>query len=134
MPFPLDESFIVRAEKALGAALPAPYREMMIEENGGRIALGNEQWWLHPVLDTSDRKRLKRTCNHVLHETETRAGYGGFPEGALEIAKNGAGDALVLLKEDGKWSDTVYHFRHETRSVRKSKWTISDLWDKRESS
>jgi hypothetical protein len=30
----------------------------------------DDVWNLHPILDPSDRKHLKRSCNDVLRETE----------------------------------------------------------------
>ncbi|MGC1495347.1 MAG: SMI1/KNR4 family protein, partial [Sulfitobacter sp.] len=114
-------------------SLPKDYCEMMALENGGRINLGREQWWLHPIFDMTDKKRIKRTCNHVLLETRNRAEYGGFPGNGLEIAGSGGGDALLFLFEDGQCADDVFEFDHDAHVVRKTKWTARDLLEKRES-
>ena len=133
MPFPLEERYIVEAEQVLGASLPADYRSMMMQENGGCVAFGRELWWLHPIFDTTDKKRIKRTCNHIILETRNRLDYGGFPENAVEIAGNGGGDAILFLHEDGECLETVFEFNHETHAIRKTKWTAKDLSEKRES-
>ena len=133
MPFPVDEKYIAAAEGQIGARFPDAYRAMLMAKNGGHVMLGREQWSLHPIFDTSDRKRVKRTCNHVLAETRTRAGYGGFPQNAVEIGANGYGDALVLLSEGDELLPELHVFDHEIWAVRKTKWTVSDLAEKRES-
>jgi len=44
-----------------------------------------DQWEVHPIRDTSDRKRLSRSCNHVLAETKSAQEWRRFPRGALAI-------------------------------------------------
>ncbi len=132
MPFSLEENYIAAAEQQIGGRLPSAYRLMMMQENGGLVRLGSENWWLHPVFDTSDKKRLKRTCNHIVHETNTRFGIGGFPENGVEIAHNGSGDSLLFLKEGEDYLESVYLFDHEMQVVSATKWTAGDLNYKRE--
>src|SRR5262245_56147688 len=57
MPFDLAERFINVAEDELGAPLPYVYRQAMMASNGGEVCAYNDVWNLHPILDTSDRKR-----------------------------------------------------------------------------
>ena len=92
MPFDLAESFLLAAERELGASLPKSYRLAMLRENGGEIETDDDDWQQYPVADTSDRKRLSRSANHILKETESCRGWARFPENAVAIAGNGAGD------------------------------------------
>jgi hypothetical protein len=57
----------------------------------------NDVWNLHPVLDTCDRKRLKRSCNDILHETAFMRNWAGWPQNALAMGSNGGGHRSVLL-------------------------------------
>jgi hypothetical protein len=68
VPFELDERFIIATEQKLVASLPYSYRQAMMTSNGGELLAHNDVLDLHPILDTSDRKRLKRSCNDILHE------------------------------------------------------------------
>jgi len=127
MPFELDERFIVAAEQQLAASLPHSYRQAMRTSNGGEVLTHDDVWVLHPILDTSDRKRLKRSCNDILHETGFMRDWPGWPENALAIACNGGGDRLVLLKENGRYEPTVYAWLHDTRELVAVAAVFSDL-------
>ena len=117
MPFDLAESFIAAAEEALDARFPASYREAMARANGGEVEALGDSWQLHPIADTSDRRRLARTANHVVRETLSMLEWPRFPRSAVAIATNGAGDQLVLLREGGVLMDAVYYWSHETGSI-----------------
>lgn len=117
MPFNLAEEQIAQAEKELDAKLPYEYREAMKLNNGGEVSTEEDDWELYPIKDTSDRKRLSRTCNHIIHETKSCRGFGNFPENALAIAGNGFGDQMVFLKEDGQYLNIVYLWLHETGEI-----------------
>ncbi|WP_412564208.1 SMI1/KNR4 family protein [Thalassobius sp. MITS945101] len=117
MSLPLDEKFVVQAEQKLGARLPADYRAAMCGRNGGTVFHLNEEWRLHPIADTSDRKRLKRTFNDVVLETKAMAKWTGWPEHAVAIASNGAGDALVFLRSGRSCETAVYLWNHETGAL-----------------
>ena len=119
MPFDLDESFVVAAEIELGAILPLSYRRSMLQENGGELEAQDDSWEQYPIADTSDRKRMSRTCNHILKETQNCLTWSGFPENAIAIAGNGAGDQLVLLKSGRELESTVYAWSHETGQLTK---------------
>ncbi|XGA72149.1 SMI1/KNR4 family protein [Chitinibacter sp. SCUT-21] len=79
MAFDLNEEFIQAAEQALGATLPASYRQAMQQHNGGCVLAQGDSWQQHPIADTSDRKRLARSCNHILKETAFYQDCGFFP-------------------------------------------------------
>jgi len=127
MPFDLAESFILAAEQQLGAKLPESYRSSMLRENGGEFKTEEDAWQQYPIADTSDRKRLSRTANHIIKETESCSGWLNFPEGALAIAGNGGGDQLVLLKQDASFAPTVYFWSHETGQLKKVADDFSEL-------
>jgi hypothetical protein len=116
MPFPLDPRFLRAAEHKLGRALPLSYSSRMCRSNGGDVAAGGDSFLLHPILDTTDRKRLARTCNDILRETASARDRPGFPPEALAIGDNGGGDLLVLLPdpEAPRFADPVFWWDHET--------------------
>src|SRR5271168_1335657 len=99
MAFPVDIQFVKRAEAKLGRKLPLGYVVKMCRDNGGEVDAGTDHWWLHPIFDDSDRKRLKRTCNDIVRETASAREWPDFPPNALAIGHNGGGDKLVLLAD-----------------------------------
>ncbi|WP_198314567.1 SMI1/KNR4 family protein [Chitinibacter sp. GC72] len=116
-PFNLDEKYIQAAELALGAALPESYRLAMQKENGGSIEVSGDVWQQYPIADTSERKRLVRSCNHIIKETAFYRDCGFFPDQAVAIAGNGCGDQLVFIRtdiEDNEFSSAVYIWSHES--------------------
>lgn len=127
MPFPIDESEVVKFETELGLRLPRVFRERAKQENGGEVATDDHDWQLHPLPDRSDRKRLSRTANHVGLETRNASASDGFPERALCIASNGEGDHLVLTLEGSDLSDVVYIWWHETRELERVAASIVEL-------
>lgn len=114
MPFNLSEEKLAETEAILEARLPEDYREAMKSDNGGEATTEENEWELYSIKDTSDRKRLSRTCNHIINETESCRDFGNFPERALSIASNGCGDQMVFLKEGKTFKETVYLWLHET--------------------
>ena len=74
MPFDIAESLVLAAEQKLGAKLPESYRSSMLRENGGELETGEDAWRQYPIADTSDRKQLSRTANHIIKETESCSG------------------------------------------------------------
>jgi hypothetical protein len=110
MAFPVSEDKIAAAEAALGRSLPTVLRERLLADNGGEAEDHNgDGWFLHPVRDDSDRKRLSRTANDIVRETEAAREWDEFPADAVAIAGDGRGDALVLLPG----SDEIYIWSHE---------------------
>lgn len=119
MPFDLDESFISAAEQLLGATLPEAYRGTMLKKNGGELEIEDDVWQQYPIADTSDRKRISRTINHIIKETQHLKSWPGFPEEAVAIAGNGSGDQLVLLKAGASFGQEIYIWAHETGQLQK---------------
>ncbi|WP_201614568.1 SMI1/KNR4 family protein [Gulosibacter hominis] len=115
MAFPVDESRILAAEEALGRTFPNVLRQRLMSENGGEIDDAEEGYWfLYPVYDDSDRRRLGRSANHVVKETETwRSQADGFPQDAVAVAEDQEGNAIVLLPGD----DRFYVWDHELRET-----------------
>jgi len=114
MPFTLDDKYVRSAEEKLGSKLPDSYRQAMMAANGGEVASNSESWYLYPIMDSSDRKRLARTCNDVIAETAQFAGWDRFPSQALAIANNGEGDQLLFLRSADLFEAAVYCWCHET--------------------
>lgn len=127
MPFPVDPMFIERAERQLGRPLPEALAQRLRSENGGEVEVAGDTWQLHPVFDDSDRKRIARTANHLLRETEVARRWSGFPAEALVIGSNGSGDHLVLIPEGNRFRDTVYWWDHETGELKVAAKTFADL-------
>jgi hypothetical protein len=116
MPFPVDFSFIQRAEERLGVKLPPSYKARLCRCNGGGVRANGDGWQLFPVFDSSDRKRIKRTCNDIVHETNWARRYHSFPPGGIAIASNGTPDRLVLLYSEleGRCGDAVFRWYYDT--------------------
>jgi hypothetical protein len=91
------------------------------------VYANDDVWNLHPILDTSYRKRLKRSCNDILRETEFMRDWPGWPENALAIGENGGGDRLVLLRVNRQYESTVYVWLHDTDEVVAVAEVFSDL-------
>jgi hypothetical protein len=114
MPFDVDERYVQVAEAALGVDLPGAYRLAMMQSNGGTIATSDDDWELYPIADDSDRKRLARTLNSIVSETQRARNWRGFPYGAVALASNGEGDQLVFLADGQALASAVCVWRHET--------------------
>jgi hypothetical protein len=100
MPFPLDPKFIRDTEQKLSVRFPLSFRDKMIRDNGGHIEAADDDWWLYPFLDTSDKKRIARTCNDIVRETKQMKEWPRFPAAAVPIAGNGTGDQLIFLPRE----------------------------------
>lgn len=114
MPFPIDEEHICILESELGAQLPVCYREFMKADNGGTIKLAEEWWELHPIQDTSDRKRISRTSSHVLVENQSYRQWSNAAPHTLSIGEDGGGNRLVLKKSGNTFQPEIYFWHHET--------------------
>ena len=120
MPFPVEEKYVEMAEAALGTKLPTPYRTKLMRENGGHVKTPPDEWNLYPVKDTSSKKRLKRTFNDIVYETNASRKWHGFPPGAIAIGDNMGGDKLVFMPrpdEPGEAQPTVFWWDHETGQI-----------------
>lgn len=130
MPFPIDVKYIIEAEEELEVHFPPLFKEKMIEENGGEVATEYDDWNLYPFFDQSDKKRISRTSNHIVLETEQARKWNNFPLTAIAIASNGCGDQLVLipLENDKKeLSEAIYFWYHETGALEKVAENINEL-------
>ena len=112
MPFPVAESLIEAAEAQLGQRLPESLRLRLLRNNGGDLAIGEDDWILHPVWDPTDRRTMARTANHIVRETEQARSWRGFPEGAIALASDGSGDLLIVRPGSSK----IECWNHETGS------------------
>lgn len=110
MAFPVSDALIARAEHELGRELPSALKARLRHNNGGEVRTEDADWTLFPVYDSTDRKRIARTANHVVRESARWRKWHGFPEGALAIAEDGEGNALIVLVG----SDDIEVWDHET--------------------
>ncbi|MFZ6872194.1 SMI1/KNR4 family protein [Undibacterium sp. Di27W] len=114
MAFPLDEKFIEQAEAELGVRFPASFRNKMMQMNGGAIHVLDEVFDLLPFYDTTDKKRIKRTCNSIVHETRQARAYYGLPVRLVLFVSNGCGDSLSFqIMEDSELDPQIYLYRHD---------------------
>ena len=106
MPFPIEEKIYHSSEKELGVRFPESFREKMMKENGGSVAVGIG-FYLHPFFDTSSKKRLKRTCNSISATKRDWEQYG-LPKDYVNIGTNEYGDTLVFVRDaNGKLENRV---------------------------
>ena len=118
MAFPVDEKYIEKAEQELGVRFPDWFRQKMMKNNGEGVEVGSDYFELHPFYDTSDKKRIKRTCNSIVHETKTARDRYRLPANLIVVGNNGGGDVLVFkIQEDGSIDSAVYWFDHETEEL-----------------
>ncbi|MEO1037029.1 MAG: SMI1/KNR4 family protein [Pseudomonadota bacterium] len=117
MAFDLSEEQLRATEDEIGAKFPESYRQQMMRSNGGEVDAASDYWNLIPLRDTSDRKRLSRTANHVLVETKSLSRFPSWHEHALAIAENGTGDALVMLRDGDQIKPQVFYWCHESGAM-----------------
>jgi hypothetical protein len=117
MPFPITLAEIAKTEAQTGFTFPLGLKSRFSRDNGGELKIAGDCWQLIPFLDTSDRKRLARTCNDIVRETVTMRDWRGFPKDAFVVAQNGTGDYLIIRPEpvgSTQLGETVYFWDHET--------------------
>src|SRR3990170_4663917 len=120
MPFPVDEIYIKQTEEKLGVEFSPSFKTKMMLDNGGELATEEDDWQLFPFFDSSDKKRLSRTSNDIVRETEMSKKWPNFPDDCIAIASNGTGDLLVFKREfpqTKKLEDRVYFWSHETEEL-----------------
>ena len=127
MAFDLSEQQLQSTESEVGAMFPDSYRLHMMKSNGGECAAKSDYWNIIPIRDTSDRKRLSRTANHVLVETKSFSEFPSWHEGAFAIAENGTGDALVMFLKGQRFEPQVFYWCHEDGSLEQVAGDFSDL-------
>ena len=115
MPFPINKEQIIITEKELSITFPDSFKTKMEKENGGTFVTDEDDWELIPFKDTTDNKRIKRTCNDLLYEYKQANEWKGFSENLYPFAKNGCGDFLVFRKDEIKNEivQEVYFWNHE---------------------
>lgn len=115
---------IASAEQQLGRRLPQAHRERLRRANGGEIEANGEFWSLFPVWDSTDRRTVARTTNHIVRENETLRNESpdAFWDRYIAIATDGGGNLLVI----GTKGDVIYGWDHETGelSPAKTSWDI----------
>jgi len=102
----------------------------MAKANGGDVQTPPDAWVLYPIFDTSDKKRLKRTCNDVVRETQSAKEWPDFPPDAVAIGANGGGDQLVFIPQTDApelLGHEVYWWDQETGEVHKVEDDSGDL-------
>ena len=130
MPFPVDIKYIHEAEAKLGVKFPAAFVVKMTKRNGGSLKMGSDRWELFPFMDSSDRKRLSRTCNDIVRETKNSNDWPDFPPNAVAIGANNSGDKLILVPQEESprhLSHEIFWWDHETGEVHFVADDFSDL-------
>ena len=130
MPFPVDIKYIIETEQELGLVFPDNFKSKMTKENGGELMTEDDDWQLFPFFDKSDNKRMSRTCNHIVLETQQARTWNHFPDNGIAIASNGSGDNLILLPLDTdnkKLREEIYLWQHETGDIQQVAKTIDEL-------
>ena len=120
MPFPIDEKYILETEEKISLTFPESFRKKMMVSNGGEVETPPDAWELYPFWDKSNKKRLSRTCNDIIRETDSSRKWVGFPEKAIAIGANGGGDKLIFLQDEKNpniLAPQVYWWDHETGST-----------------
>ena len=114
----------------MGVAFPPGFVDRMLKLNGGELEAGDDVWQLYPFLDSSDRTRMKRTCNDIVHETAFSRSCAGFPAHAVAIGGNGGGDQLILLPDPEhpeQLTENLFVWDHENGDVSEVAAGIRDL-------
>ncbi|WP_422859483.1 SMI1/KNR4 family protein [Flagellimonas sp. S174] len=120
MAFPVEEKYIAATESDLGVSFPNSFRKRMLKSNGGELVSKKLEFELFPFFDKSSRKRISRTCNHIVLETKNAREWDGFPQNAIAIGSDGSGNLIVLLHTgDGILSDDIHFWNHEKRQSKK---------------
>jgi cell wall assembly regulator SMI1 len=125
--FPIDEKYILKAEEELEVRFPNSFREKMMLSNGGEFEVEGQVFFKYPFYDMSDKKRIKRTCNSIVHETKKGWEDYGLPRNLIAIGDNGSGDTLVFNISNGILEPTVYWLDHETRELNKIADDFSEI-------
>jgi hypothetical protein len=97
MPFATTIAKVETAERYLGVRLPEEFRQRLVSVNGGELSTGGEDWRLFPVLDITNHSTADHGTTDIVSETRHARTLEGFPQNAVAIASNRAGDLLILL-------------------------------------
>ena len=103
----------------MGVKFPESFRNKMMKLNGGCVQIPSDDevdedeldyYELNPFYDTSDKKRIKRTCNSIVHETKIYREQYGLPQNLIVLADSD-GDLLVYKIEDNGIIDPAVYWR-----------------------
>ena len=128
MPFPVEEKYILESEVDLNVKFPTEFKKRMIQLNGGVLITRKHKFELYPFFDKSDKKSIRRTCNHIVLETKNAREWNGFPKNAIAIGSDGSGNQIILTHNgDGILTDEIYFWNHEEGSIKKIAESIHKL-------
>lgn len=116
MAFNVDEKYILAAEAELKVQFPESFRRKMMQVNGGAVFIPypneteeGEIFFLYPFFDSSDKKRISRTCNDIVRETKLSREKYGLEEHLIVIGSDQSKCWLVLrIEDDGVLGRAVY--------------------------
>jgi SMI1 / KNR4 family (SUKH-1) len=117
MPIPITGAEISKTEAKVGFRFPLGLKSRYLKDNGGEVDVAGENWWLIPFFDSTDRKRIGRTCNDIARETAKMREWQRFPMDAFVVAQNGSGDYLIIRPEaegSRELGETIFFWDHET--------------------
>ena len=102
---------IAKAEAELQVKFPGFLREAwqsynVIELRGG--------WFVFPIFD---QRNPRKTASNIVYEN-TKGRWEIMPDNLLAIANNGSGNQLVVKVTDGIAGEKVFHWQHDTGSVK----------------
>lgn len=129
MPFPVDKKYIVKTEEKLDLKFPEIYKSKMMIDNGGELEGDDYFFMLNPFFDESNRKRISRTCNDIIKETESAKEYGEiFPKKGIAIGKDNCGNLLLLMPVNSNiLGEEIFLWDHETSKITKIANNIIEL-------
>ena len=130
MAFPIDVKYIEESEKELGLLFPESFKQKMMKCNGGELIYNDNDWQIIPFFDKVDKKRISRTCNHIIRETNEAKQWSGFPNNAITIGYDSYGNKLILLPKrlnKKKLQETIYEWNHKTGKIIKIATNINEF-------
>lgn len=104
---------IAQAEEQLGILLPEGLKAIWRLSNGLDYP---QDWRIYPVFNPQN---TRKSWGHIVEEN-TRRSYDYIQENLVKIAGDSYGNHLVLVVQDGKAGEQIYHWNHETSTLRKS--------------
>jgi hypothetical protein len=130
MPRPIAPAKIAETEAALGVSFPAVFKLYMSRSNGGAIQLDDEDWFLFPLRDSTNRETIRRSAEDICRETQRAIEAGlGFPADGVAIAHNGAGDLLLLRRQGSRLGDEVWLYRLRGAELALALEDVAELWE-----
>ncbi len=128
MSFPINHKYIVEAELELKVKFPTKFKTRMIQSNGGELISDEFDFELYPFFDKSNKKRISRTCNHIVLETKNARKWNGFPQSGIAIGSDGLGNQIILThKGNGMLGEDVYFWSYETGKIERIGKSINEL-------